>query len=108
MIEQCDFCGKQHEVERYMFFGVPVRTCPEIRSDQTPVFTATAAYTGSRVATGPIERLSDEDNEGVSHFIEKLREADVHTRQHMIDVLRANVCIHCGDPNPECQCWNDE
>lgn len=25
-----------------------------------------------------------------------------------LDELRANVCLHCGNPDPRCQCSNDE
>jgi hypothetical protein len=46
VIELCGYCLKQHEVENYVLFGVPVKTCPEIRSDETPIFSSESAHVG--------------------------------------------------------------
>lgn len=29
-------------------------------------------------------------------------------REMFFSQLRSRFCIHCGSPDPGCQCWNDE
>lgn len=29
-------------------------------------------------------------------------------RETIFDMLRLNFCMHCGNDDPRCQCWNDE
>lgn len=63
----------------------------------------------NNMGRGPAVRRMIEDFFGsaVCRFIDALGAADADTRQHMMDVLRANRCMYCGGPYG-CQCWNDE
>lgn len=29
-------------------------------------------------------------------------------RERAADALKAFFCVHCGSPDTDCQCWNDE
>jgi hypothetical protein len=41
-------------------------------------------------------------------FLAALRAASKVDREMMMEELRANVCILCGDPDPNCRCWEAE
>lgn len=30
-----------------------------------------------------------------------------HERERTVSGLKAFFCAHCGDDDPQCQCWND-
>ncbi len=41
-------------------------------------------------------------------FLSALRAASAIDRVIMMDELRKNACVLCGDLDPECPCWEAE
>ena len=41
-------------------------------------------------------------------FLAALRSASPIEREAMMDELRENCCLFCGDSDPECDCWTVE
>lgn len=39
-------------------------------------------------------------------IIERADMHDLYAALH--EYLSGKMCLHCGNPNPRCQCWNDE
>jgi hypothetical protein len=44
----------------------------------------------------------------VSAFLAALRAASPIDREAMVEELRENCCVLCGDLDPECPCWEAE
>lgn len=44
----------------------------------------------------------------VRYFVELMKSLGPYDRMRVLDGLRENFCMHCGDDDPRCQCWNDE
>lgn len=41
-------------------------------------------------------------------FVELVAALGPTDRQSIMDRLRVAMCLHCGAPDPRCQCWNDK
>ena len=47
-------------------------------------------------------------NPAVAAFLAALRAASPIDREIMMDGLRDNACLLCGDLDPNCRCWEAE
>jgi hypothetical protein len=53
--------------------------------------------------------LLDEATRKANELIEIMKKLDTDDQRLLIiKQIKSNFCMECGQPNPYCQCWNDE